>query len=219
MSPIIEKIPASMKKAVLSEKSGNVLVVGRMVYASLYTATRPSKSETNEKKFHYALKLLVPGVVDLAALEEEAQRLFEENVPEKKRATTQWRSPVRKTSEVQSLAGFADEYPFTLSPNSKAFQKDGKPRSAPGVVDHKGHPVPADLEADETYNGRWGRVSLNPYWYPPNDGLPGVSPGLVNVQLLWHDDPMAGGKVQASAEFDAVEGVDLEDMGSADEFA
>ena len=218
MSPIIEKIPASMKAATLSEKSGNVLVLGRMVYASLYTATRPSKSETDPKRFHYATTLLVPDGFDLTALEDEVQRLFEENVPEKKRATTKWRNPIMKTSEAQSLASLADEYPTMLRANSKAFQKDGKPRSAPGVVDHKGQPVPADAEADETYNGRWGRVSYNPYWYAGNDGLPGVSLGLVNVQLLWHDDPMAGGKVQASAEFEAVEGIDLDDMGAAGEF-
>ena len=212
MSPIIDKIPAKMKAAALSEASGNVLVVGRMVYASLYTATRPSKSETDPKRFHYANTLLVPDGFDLTVLEAEVQRLFEENVPEAKRSKTKWRNPIMKTAEAQSLASLADEYPTMLRANSKAFQKDGKPRPAPGVVDAKGQPVPANAEADETYNGRWCRTSFNPYWYAGNDGLPGVSLGLVNVQLLWHDDPMAGGKVNASAEFEAVDGVDLEDM-------
>src|SRR5690606_19498266 len=101
MSPIIEKIPAKMKAAALSEASGNVLVVGRMVYTSLYTPTRPSKSETDPKRFHYANTLLVPDGFDLSALEDEVQRLFEENVPEAKRSKTKWRNPIMKTSEAQ----------------------------------------------------------------------------------------------------------------------
>jgi len=208
-------IPDSLKKAFKSDKSGNIIVFGRMMYSSLYTATRPSKSETDPKRFQYANTVLVPEGSDLAALEAEVDQLFKDNVPEAKRATTKWKRPIHNTADQGILAIYADEYPITLRANSKAWQKDGKARPAPDVIDAKNMPVPADREAEETYNGRWCRMSLNPYWYPANDGQPGVSLGLVNVQLLHHDDPLAGGKAKASSDFEAVEG--LEDM--AEEFA
>lgn len=202
-------IPDNLKKAYKSEKSGNIILpAARMMYASLYTATRPSKSETNPKRFQYSISLLLPAGADLSVLESECQGLFTGNVVEAKRASTKWRKPILKTAEDGSLALYADEYPTLLRMNAKQFQKDGKERPKPDVVAATGHPVPQDREAEETYNGRWCRVSINPYWYPANDGIAGVSLGLVNVQLLWNDDPLAGGKAKASSDFEPVEGLD-----------
>lgn len=199
-------------KAVKSEKSGNIIVLGRMMYASFYTPVRPSKSETNEKKFQYGTTLLIPAGFDLTALRDEVKGIFEGNVPEAKRATTKWKDPLKSTADEAALAQYADEYPWLIRPNSKAWQKDGKPRPAPEVVDAAKNVVPADREAEETYNGRWCRLSLNPYWYPAGDGPAGVSPGLVNVQLLWHDDPLAGGKVKAASDFEEVDAGDLAEL-------
>lgn len=208
-------IPDSLKKAYKSEKSGNIILpAARMMYASLYTATRPSKSETNPKRFQYSITLLLPTGVDLSVLDKEIEDLFIGNVVEAKRATTKWRKPILKTAEDASLAMYAEDYPTLLRMNSKQWQKDGKERPRPDVIDSHGNPVPPEEEPSATYNGRWCRVSINPYWYPPNDGQPGVSLGLVNAQLLWHDDPLAGGKAKASSDFEAVEG--LEDV---EEFA
>lgn len=210
-------IPDSMKKAVKSEKTGNIILpAARMVYASLFTATKPSRSETDPKRFQWALTALIPAGFDLSALEAEIQQLFKDNVPEAKRATTKWKNPILKTADQGTLALYADDFPITLRTNSKAFQKDGKARAAPEVIDAKGNPVGSDKEADETYNGRWARVSIRPFWYPANDGLAGVSLGLQNVQLLWHDDPLAGGKAKASSDFEPVDGLD--DMGAAEDF-
>ncbi|MER9685876.1 DUF2815 family protein [Mesorhizobium sp. M0139] len=183
-----------------------------MVYASLFTATRPSKSETDPKRFQYANTVLVPAGADISALEDEIDRIFKENVPEAKRATTKWKRPILLTADQGTLAGYADDYPITLRANSKAFQKDGKPRPAPDVIDNAGNPVDKADEPQQTYNGRWCRMSLNPYWYPANDGQPGVSLGLVNVQLLYHDDPLAGGKVKASSDFEAIADADMADL-------
>lgn len=210
------EIPEKLKKAYRSEKSGNIILpAGRMMYGSFFTAVRPSKSETDPKRFQYGMQLLLAGEVDLSELEKEIQTLFESNVPEAKRATTKWRNPIKKTADAGSLAVYADDYPILLGMNAKQFQKDGKERPRPEVVDAQGKSVEEKDEPQETYNGRWCRPSINPYWYPANDGIAGVSLGLVNVQLLWHDDPLAGGKAAASSDFEAVEGV--EDM--AEDFA
>jgi hypothetical protein len=209
-------IPESMLKVVKSEKSGNFIILGRLMYASLYTPSKPSKSETDEKKFTYQATLLVPPGTDFSALDAEVDRLFKDNVVEAKRATTKWkRPPVNKTADQGALALYAEDYPTTVRANSRAFDRSGKPRAAPSVVDAKGMPVPADREADETYNGRWARISVNPYWYDNDDK--GVSLGLVNVQLLWNDDPLAGGKAKASSDFEPVEGA-LDDMGELEGF-
>lgn len=202
-------IPATMMAAVKKD-NGNILVLGRMVWASLFTPTRPSKTETNPKKFQYGLTLLIPAGFDVSAFQAEVTDIFNNNVSEAKRATTKWKNPLKKTADEASLAQYADEYPYVLRPNSKAWQKDGKPRPKPEVVDSKGHAVPAEREAEETYDGRWVRVSLNPYWYPSGDGPAGVSPGLINAQLLWNDDPIVGGKAKASSDFEPVEGLDDE---------
>ena len=202
-------IPDSYKKAIKKD-NGNIVVLGRMMYASLFTAAKPSKSETDPKRFQYANTILVPAGSDISALEAVIDQLFKDNVPEAKRATTKWKRPILKTADQGTLAAYADDYPTTLRANSKAWQKDGKARPKPEVVDAKGQPVPAEQEAEATYNGRWCRMSLNPYWYPANDGQPGVSLGLINVQLVWHDDPLAGGKAKASSDFEPVEGLDDE---------
>jgi len=206
-------IPESLKKAFKSEKSGNfILPAGRGMYMSLFQATRPSKSETNPKKFHYTAKLLLSADVDLSALEAEIKRLFHDNVPEAKRATTKWRNPIGSTADNSSLAAYAEDYPILLGLNSKQYQKDGKERPKPDIVDNQGKPVDEANDPTECYNGRWIRPSSNPYWYPASDGIAGVSLGLVNVQLLYHDDPLAGGKARASSDFEAVESDDLENF-------
>lgn len=208
-------IREDLKKVVKSEKSGNFLLLGRLMYASFYTSVPPSKSERDPKKFQYGATVLIPDFVDISLLEAELQDLFLGNVPEKQRPLTKWKHPILKTADQGALAAYADEYPHIIRPNSKQFErKSGKERVRPDVVNGMGEMVPQADEPKETYNGRWARVSLQPYWYPPNDGLPGVALGLANVQLLYHDDPLAGGKAKASSDFEAVEG--LEDV---EEFA
>ena len=60
------------------------------------------------------------------------------NVPEAKRKATAWRNPIMKTAEDGSLAQYADEYPTLLRMNAKQFQKDGKERAKPEVIDARG---------------------------------------------------------------------------------
>lgn len=215
--PDLQNLPAHLKAVKKSDKSGNLIVPGRGMYVSLFTAVRPSRNETDPKRFQYGATILIPAGCDVSELEADVQRVFKDNVPEAKRATTKWRNPLKKTADEASLALYADDYPYLIRPNAKQYQKDGKLRPKPDVVDHRGVPVPEDREPEETYNGRWMRVSVQPYWYPAGDGMAGVSLGLVNAQLVDHDEPLAGGKAKASSDFEAVDGVDLEDMGNLEE--
>lgn len=204
----------ALMKAHVSEKSGNLVTCKmRMMYASLFTSVPPSKSVKDPKRFQWGLTGLIPAGADIDAINAEIERVADENMTPAQRKNTKWKNPLLKTADISSLAQYADDYPYCIRPNAKEFTRDGRPRPRPDVVDAKGKEVKAEDEADDCYNGRWFRCSLNPYWYPANDGQPGISLGLVNVQLLGHADPLAGGKVSADKDFEAVDGEldDLED--------
>lgn len=206
-------IPDSLKK-VTKAPSGNFIITGRMMYAAFFTSVPPSRNEKDPKRFQYGLSLLIPGVIDLSLLREEIQSIFEANVPTAQRATTKWKNPLLDTAEDGGkLAVYAEDYPVLIRPNSKQFErKSGKERPRPELIDAQRKAVDQADEPNETYNGRWCRVSAQPYWYPANDGKPGVALGLSNGQLLWHDDPLAGGKVAATSDFDAVDDAELADL-------
>lgn len=219
MSTIFAKIPDNLRKAIVSDKTGNVIVLGRLMYASFFTTVPPSRSVTDPKRFQWGATLLIPGLVDLTVLEQQIQEVADANLTAaQKKTNTAWKNPLLKTADGGALAGYAEDYPFFIRPNAKEFErKSGKRRSAPEIIDAKNKEIGADREADETYNGRWARLSVQPYWYPGEDGKPGVSLGLVNAQLLWNDDPLSGGKAKASSDFEPVDADDL--AGLDEEFA
>lgn len=219
MSAIIGKVPANLKKASKSEKSGNIFTPAvRIKWANLFTPVPPSEDEKDESKFVWTVTALVPAGFDLKAIEDEVDRLVNDKIkPANETLRRKLKLPVLETAGINSLASLADDYPFCLRLSAKAFDKNGRARQAPGVVDATGKEVTAAMDAEQCYDGRWARVSVNPFnWEHPTGGK-GVSLGLVNVQLLWNDDPLAGGKVKASSEFEAVDEGDLAD--TAEEFA
>lgn len=203
-------IPDSMKKAAKSEASGNILIVGRLMYASFFTAVPPSRNERDPKKFQYGATLLIPAEFDTSVLEAEINAVAAANLTPAQQKTTKWKNPLLKTADTGSTALYADEYPTLIRPNAKQFErKSGKERAKPQVIDGQKNPVAAEHEAELCYNGKWARLSIQPYWYPGEDGKPGVGLGLVNAQLLWNDDPLAGGRAKAANEFEAVDDMEL----------
>lgn len=200
-----------LMKAFVSEKTGNVIGCKmRMMWANLITPGFPSKRERDEKKKQWQVTGLIPASADITALRKAVDAVIDENLTPTQKAKTQIKHPIKETAKNPSLASLAEEFPYYVSLNSKCFDKSGKPRPRPDVVDKAGNTVPEVEEADECYNGRWFRPSMNPFWYDVENV--GVSLGLVNVQLLAHDTPLAGGKASASAEFEAVEDDDLSDL-------
>lgn len=211
MSPILEKLTDNMKKATIIASSGNIrLPAMRMMYPTLFTPGFPSKREQDPKKKRWSVTGLIPAGFDLSALEQGIDEIINEELTEQKRQPNKdgslpYNFPILKTAGINSLADYADDYPFCVRLGARAFTNDGKRRPAPQVINAKGVEIPEADEAEELYNGRWFMASTNPFWYPPYDGKPGVSLGLVNVQTLYNDDPLAGGKPAASSEFAAVD--------------
>jgi hypothetical protein len=217
MSDVFKKAPDNLKKAFISESSGNVITcMGRMMYAAIVTPGFPSKTERRPEKKQWQIQLLIPDGADIKALQDRVAAVADDNLTKAQKANkAAWKNPIKNTAQQATFASFADDYPIVISANAKCFQKDGKPRPAPDVVLSSGKAMPAADEAEECYNGRWCRISLQPYWYD-NENI-GVSLGLSNVQLLSHDDPLAGGKVSADRDFEPV-GDGLDDLEAGADF-
>jgi hypothetical protein len=203
----MREIADRFKKAVVSEKSGNLFTpAGRIMYGALFKPVLPGQDEKDDSKRQYQVTLLFPAGFDLSAIEAEVDKLIDkEHKPANEALRKKIKTPIIETAGVQSMASLAEEYPYFVRLSSRAFDKNGRANAAPDVVSPSGAKVDEGDDSSECYNGRWARASVRAYpWTHPTGGK-GVSLGLVNVQLLYHDDPLAGGKVKGTSEFETVE--------------
>jgi hypothetical protein len=178
----------SDNKAFKSEKSGNIITPKcRLVWPALLTPTGMKGEPEDKKKF--SATLLIPKGADYTAMKEAAAAAAADKFGAK---ATKLRSPFRETKEKDSLAAYADDYPFYVTARSK---------DRPGVV------LPSNVKTDdpeEIYGGRWVKASVQAFGYDTS-GNKGVSFGLINVQLLDHDDPIATSRVAADREFEPID--------------
>lgn len=72
----------------------------------------------------------------------------------------------------------------------------------PGVVDAAVQPI---MDQSEFYPGCWARVSTNAYAYDKR-GNKGVGFGLINIQKVRDDEPLAASAVKAEDDFDPLAG-------------
>lgn len=182
----------NLNTAYLVEKTGNIMTPkGRILYPNLFTPTQVK----GQGKSKYRISLLLPKKAGIDLLVDTIDEIAKDKLGSKFK-TAKWRNPLIRTEDEPRFAELADDFPFMIRPNS-----DNRPQ----VVGPSLRVITEDQEADEVYGGRWGRVSINPYWYSADKSpVPGVGLGLSNVQLLDHDDPLGGGRVSADAEFEAV---------------
>lgn len=212
MSDVISKVPDKFKTATVNDRGTLFLPAGRMIYGSFFVPTSPDREDKSQSKLQWGLTLLVPGGFDLKEVDRIVDEIIDkEHKPANAALRAKIKRPIIETAGVESLAGYADDYPFCFRLAAKAFDKNGQPRQRPGVIDARNQPITEDRAPEECYDGRWCRVSVRAYpWSHPTGGK-GVSLGLGNVQLLWNDDPLARGNVRAENEFEAVE---IDDFGA-----
>jgi len=179
--------------------SGNIITPkGRIIWHALFKPGL-AQGETDKDKAKYQCSLIFPKGSDFTVLRNEVQRIVDENLPPAKQRTTKFRLPWIETINQPKWIDYADEYPDMLRCNAKM---------RPDVVTPKGdRSITEEEEADELYRGRWARMSVQPFWYNANPAkkipVPGISLGLQNVQLLDHDEVLAGGRVRGTSEFEA----------------
>jgi len=178
MSDILKKITKT--------ESGNFRVPGRISYPTVFTPK--AQSDQPGAKLKYSCALLIPPGVDLTELKAAATAKAKETLGAKAAGC---KSPFLNPLE----KGYDEEFKgWTLLRMSSDMKPD---IVGPNPKDHIEEPR-------EVYPGRWARISTNPYAYNKN-GNKGVTFGLNNIQLLDHDEPIAGGRTRAEDDFEAVE--------------
>ena len=181
--------------------AGNVITPkGRILYPALFKPTSPREEKDNPDKARYQISLLLPTAADLALLVKLVNEKIVDEWGEKWAEKYKVKKPFIRTEDQPKLRAYAEEFPVLIRTNSK---------DKPGLVGPNGRPIE---DENEVYSGRWGCLSLRAYTYDHATGGKGVSLGLVNVQLLDHDDVLAGARPKAEDEFGAVEASKPEDL-------
>lgn len=194
------------KNFIPSKVEGNTFTpAGRLVYPHFFKMHTP-KGEP-EDKARYQTRIIFPADADMSGLEEIVAQVIEDGTTAKfRKENPDIRRPLARTETVSKgrFAELADEFPWTINCKNKI---------RPDVLSPNGRDVfKEEHEADEVYSGRWARLSVQIYFWNDPKGGPMVLPSLQNVQLLDHDEPIAGGRVKGIAEFDGVTDDGLEGL-------
>ncbi len=169
---------------------------GRLSYPYLL-APNP-KAKTKDGKLKYTCSLVIPPGSDMTTMKLAAAECAKEKWGEKV-TTMKLKSPFLDAEE-------------KMGPEWKGWTVIRvSTTNQPGVVGPNNSPD--GIEPKDIYPGRWAYLTLNPGDYDV-DGNRGVSFFLNNVQLLDHDEPIAG-RPRATDDFEAVaEDMSKESAGS-----
>ena len=163
---------------------------GRLVYPNLLTPKGIKDDPSSKPKF--GLTLLIPKGANFDALKKLAGDAATEKFGAKRPAKL--RSPFLKTEDQERLRDLAAEFPVLIRPSANT---DFPPFIfGPDAKRHTG-------DASDIYGGRWAICTVRAYGYD-TAGNKGVAFGLQRVQLLDHDEPIGGGRIETASGFDAV---------------
>lgn len=177
-------------------KFGNVITCqGRLMYPHFFKPSLP-RGETDESKAKYQGTLIFPTGADLALLAEKVEEAAVEKWGPGYKTKFKVKKPFGKAEEQPKMLATAEAFPVFIRANSN---------DKPQVLDAAGKVIDED-RSEEVYPGRWARFSLRPYAYDHPTGGKGISLGLQNVQILDHDERLAGARPQATDEFEPVAG-------------
>jgi hypothetical protein len=181
--------------ACVKTSAGNIRTPkSKLAYVYLNEPTLP-KGETDKDKAKYQVSVLFPKDANLDLMVAAVAECISENLTEAQVKATKVKKPFLKTEEQPSLKEYAEDFPIMIRASAKF-----KPQIVAADLSEISDPA-------QIYSGRWGMVSLRPYFWEHPTGGKGVSLGLTNVQLLDHDTPMAGGRVDAADDFTPIAGV------------
>ena len=173
-------------------KGGEIITPkGRLMWPALF---KPSlaKGETDPAKAQYQANLLLPKNADLKVMIDAINAVIADKWGADARKKYKIRMPFKKTEEDPKLSEVSDAFPVSL----RAWTKE-----RPEVVyaDAK-----TKAQEEDVYAGRWACLMMRPFTYDHATGGKGVSLGLQHVQLLDHDEPLAGAKLKPEDGFEAV---------------
>jgi len=179
-------------------KFGNIITCqGRMMYPSFFKPNM-MKGETDPSKAKYQGTLIFPKGFDLKLLIAAVEAAAVDRWTDKYKEYFNIKKPFGKASEQAKMSGTAEDYPIFIRTSSRERPEVRSPSN--GLI--------TEEQSEEVYAGRWARFSVSPYAYDHPTGGKGVSIGLHSVQLLDHDERLAGARAPAEDEFSAVEGAE-----------
>lgn len=186
----------------LNEATGDIHTPKvRMVYPTLLEPRANRKIPGSAPKFNVIG--LIPAAAKFEIMTAEVIRAAVEkhgkNWKEKK-----LRLPLVKTDTEPKLAQYAEEFPYLIKASANA---DFPPFIyGPDTKRFAGKP-------QDIYSGRWAVIAGGAWGY--DTGSLGVGWNLNRIQLLDHDEVIAGGRVDTAEGFEAVSAAD-EPAGGAD---
>lgn len=196
-------IDAKLLTARPAKEGKNILSpIARMSFPNLFTARAGKNAKEGDKK-KFGVTLLIPPQCDISLLKEAAKDAI---IAEwgSKWQDMKLRSPFIK-AETINYEGY--EKGWTVIRASCL----SKPRV---VITENDAFTRLDEENPEVvYPGRWCTVSLNTFTFNIN-GNKGVSFGLNNVMVLYHEESL-GGRMKPEDEFEGFDGATDASTGSA----
>lgn len=173
---------ANLNECYKTNAGTTVTAKGRLSYVSLLrTNPRAKNLKTGQEK--YTTSLLLPPGSDLTILRADADAAAKEkwgdNIPKG-----------LKTPFLDAEDKMGEEWKGWVLLRVSSMNR-------PAIVDARGMDVTDEVEV---YSGRWARLSVRAGAYV-SDMNKGVSFFLSNVQLLDHDEPLGGGRINPENEF------------------
>ena len=163
---------------------------GRIIYPCLLEP-RGMKNQPDSKP-RYSVSLLIPKDANIDALKQLIEHAAADEFGNKWREK-KLRNPLLKTADFSKLADLAEKFPFfvRLAANPEfppfIFGPDAKPFNG---------------SESDIYSGLWAIPTVRAYGYN-QAGNAGVALGLQRIQLLDHDEPIAGARVATASGFEA----------------
>lgn len=183
-------------------RSGNVLTPKCRISWPVLMVPEVNKLKPEGGK-QYSVSLLLPPGCDLTLLKDDAKRAAVEKFGDALPALMAETNPQKKLKlpflDAGDQKGMDDFKGWTMIRTATK-----ETRGRPSCADANGKAI--EPTPNQAYPGRWACVSLRAWAYD-KAGNKGVSFGLQSIQLLEHDDPIAGSRVNAEEEFAPVEGV------------
>ena len=211
---------ARYNEAWLNEKTGEIHTPkARMGWPTLFEAKRIKDKPDSKPKFSVTLllpkaaniNLIAKGVADALKEKFGANWLKSNSVPPKSisemldSVNKKLNNCLLKTVDQENLAEYAEDYPFIL----RCSANEGFPPFVYGADAQLFHG-----DKSEVYAGRWAVVA-GKFWAYDNVSK-GVLFNLNRIQLLDHDEPIAGGRVATSEGFEQVN-IGESNSGSSDD--
>lgn len=164
----------------------------RMVYPSLLEAKKIKDKPDSKAKF--SVTLLLPKATNIDVIKKELAAALQGKFGKEWAKNKKLLYPLLKTEDQERLAEYAAEYPFIL----RCSANEGFPPFIynPNTSRFDGQP-------SEIYSGRWAVAAGKFFAY--DNVSKGVNFGLNRIQLLDHDEPIAGGRVATASGFEKFE--------------